>query len=102
MAQIATEVDKARLKHNCSYERMTSMDKRLRIMVEEVGEVARAIEDIGGAQRAYDAADLATLGEFEAHLASVQAHLDEEIAQVGACCQRWLSANAYARGKAGT
>lgn len=94
---VMNEAEKARVKHNASYERMISSDKRLRIMVEEVGEIARAIEDIGVAERAFDRGEHKTIEEGEKRVAYAHEHLDEEIAQVGSLCVRWLSANAYGR-----
>lgn len=96
------EVVAAHKKHGQSFEK-GSADKKLRIMVEEVGEIAHAIQDLEDAYNQYDAAsqqardlgyDQLEPGDKRAcDLAIDRAHehLSEEIAQVGSLCLRWLA-----------
>jgi NTP pyrophosphatase (non-canonical NTP hydrolase) len=83
-------IAEARAKHGPSIESpVVTDDRRLRIMVEEVGECARAIEDIEVA-----AAQLmkgsATAERQEAFDLAID-NLRDELAQVAACAVRWLS-----------
>lgn len=86
-------IQSAREKHGLSFELATA-DRKLRILVEEVGEIARAIQDVESAIRACDEASRhGTTAELEAARDGVRAaskHVLDEVAQVGACALRWL------------
>jgi len=82
------EVEAGRRKHGDSVERAGD-EKRLRILVEEVGEVARAIEELHLAARLaqYQAPESDAIRAW----AEAREHLLQEVAQVAATAIRWLS-----------
>jgi hypothetical protein len=82
------ETHRARRLHNCSME-MASTERRLRILVEEVGETAAAIEEIDQAQRAGKSTSVA------------RQHLLEEIIQVASGALRWAAAEMRDGGRRG-
>jgi NTP pyrophosphatase (non-canonical NTP hydrolase) len=90
---IDAEIDRAHSMHGRGFED-GSLDVKLRILVEEVGEVARAIQDISNADRARRTAALTgTTDQLEAArevTRTVRAHLIEEVTQVAATAVRWL------------
>lgn len=79
---------RARRLHDCSME-MASTERRLRILVEEVGEAATAIEEIDQAQRAGKSTEAA------------RRHLLEEIVQVASGALRWAAAEMRDGGRRG-
>jgi len=80
-----SEVDAARRKHGRSFERATD-ERRLRILVEQVGEVARAIEDLHVATRVNAGATAKTRV-----LAAAREHLLQEVARVAATALMWIA-----------
>lgn len=74
------ETTRARTKHSFSMERATN-ERSLRILVEEIGEVAEAMEDLDLAENAVPCDP----GALEA----ADQHLLEEIIQVASAAQRW-------------
>lgn len=100
--QLMDAVREAHVKHGRTFER-GNMDRKLRIMVEEVGEIADAIEEIEVARTRVDIAEheyaanpqsyvaASELQESEELLRAAVEHLHVEVAQVGACCLRWLT-----------
>ncbi len=83
------EMRRARDKHSFSMER-GDHNYRLRVLVEEVGEIAAAIEDVQVAE------ERATL-VHPAHVRELREHMLEEIVQVAATALRWASAEIRAR-----
>jgi len=77
---IREETTRARTKHSFSMERATN-ERSLRILVEEIGEVAEAMEDLDLAENAVPCDP----GALEA----ADQHLLEEIIQVASAAQRW-------------
>ncbi len=84
---VADAIVHARAKHGDSIEAGdVSHERRLRIMVEEVGEIARAIEDHE------NAAALDPLDERRpTAVCDAYDHLRAEVAQVGSTAVRWLT-----------
>lgn len=74
--KVIDEVHAAQRKHGRTFERGNE-ERKLRILVEEVGEIAEAIQRVESGE--------------ERFLDDNLEHLDEEIAQVAACCLRWLA-----------
>jgi NTP pyrophosphatase (non-canonical NTP hydrolase) len=72
-----------------------TQDRRLRILTEEIGEVARSIEDIEQAielkQREAHTVDTATLEDLRRDIVKRKRHLQDELAQVAATALRWLA-----------
>jgi NTP pyrophosphatase (non-canonical NTP hydrolase) len=96
IARTRVEIAAARQKHGLSIEG-AGHDRRLRWMVEEVGEISRALDDLDTARDlVYGLEDAgAPADEVEAARSverAAELHLREEIAQVGACAIRWISA----------
>lgn len=94
MVLVLAEIDRAHEKHGTTFEESND-DKRLRILVEEVGEIARAIEDIETAQaeRDYTARSSATADDIvlaRAAIAFRRRELLAEVTQVCASAARWL------------
>lgn len=92
---VLAEVVRARNKHGASMETKPP-DARCRILMEEVGEVARALNEIEHAEERRDlAAPTATTPQLEALRAEVTAartHVLEELVQVSASALRWAAA----------
>ncbi len=92
---IFLEVDRARRLHNHSLESFDD-DERLRVLTEEVGEVARAIEDIVQAERRrYEGSKVRRTPWLEGARMAVhdaRVHLIEEVVQVAATALRWVAA----------
>lgn len=92
---VIEEINAAHTKHGLSFER-AGVDKKLRIMVEEVGEIADAIQlleevhDWWDAEAAKRELCLEDKRMRESEIDHAIEHLREEIAQVGACAVRWL------------
>ena len=90
---INAEIAAARVKHGESFEQAGD-DVKLRIMVEEVGEVARAIQDLANAEaHRVMVSRHGSTAELEAARDAVvdaHSHLLDEVSQVGACAVRWL------------
>lgn len=74
---IADETARARAKHGRSFER-SSDDAKLRILLEEVGEVAKALNDQQLADENYSTSAL-------------RDHLRAELVQVASLAVRWLN-----------
>lgn len=98
VTEVVMEVLRARAKHGASgrtIEDDVTQDRRLRILTEEVGEVAAAIEDHEQAlelkQREGMTCDTQTLEELRETVRRKKAHLREEITQVAAAALRWLA-----------
>lgn len=79
---VVAETANARYKHKWSMERSTN-ERCLRILVEEVGECATAIEDLDVAENLVPI-DIAKLEAAEQHLL-------DEIVQVASAAQRWAT-----------
>lgn len=91
---VIDEVAHAIQKHGNSFVRKSD-DGKLRIMVEEVGEVAEAIQEVENAYEKLDD-ERARLGGVISEatqqlVRDAERHLRDEIAQVGACAVRWLA-----------
>jgi NTP pyrophosphatase (non-canonical NTP hydrolase) len=93
LIDIADETARARELHGSSFEDGND-DKKLRRLVEEVGETAEAIERIDDARRYYlKAAPSMTTAELEidrAHRLALRAHLRAELVQVASLAKRWI------------
>lgn len=91
----AAEITRAREKHGASMESGNG-DKRLRILTEEVGEIARALDDIEQAEmRRENGARWESTTWLEGAREAVldaRAHLLEEVVQVAATAIRWAAA----------
>ncbi len=70
-----SETDRARKLHDHSMERANN-DRRLRILVEEVGEISRALEDL----------------EFSSDTDACEQHLLDEVVQTASAALRWVAA----------
>lgn len=95
IAAINIETGRAHVKHGQSFEQALN-DVKLRILVEEVGEIARALQDVESAEDAFinatqDGNHDAVAATQEAHLAASD-HLRAEITQVASLAARWLDA----------
>jgi len=90
---IDAEIDRAHCLHGIGFE-TGSLDVKLRILVEEVGEIARAIQDVSNAERARSTASTeGTTEQLEAARCArdaARAHLLEEVVQVAATAVRWI------------
>lgn len=90
---ISDETDRAHGLHGLGFEQSTP-DVKLRILVEEVGEIARAIQDISNAERKRrEASREGTTEQLEAARKAVreaEQHLVDEVIQVGSLAVRWL------------
>jgi NTP pyrophosphatase (non-canonical NTP hydrolase) len=85
LVDIADETAHAHARHGQSFED-GSDDKKLRRLVEEVGEVARALEDIE-----LTAEEVKGLGEWhQFRLADCRDHLRAELVQVASLAIRWI------------
>lgn len=93
LIDIADETARAHALHGRSFEDANN-DVKLRILLEEVGEVARALQDIDNADLWY--ADQAPVCSTEALLdmraarAVERAHLRAELVQVASLAIRWI------------
>lgn len=92
---VMTEAERAREKHDWSVERTTDDDKRLRWMVEEVGEIAEALElvDAQISATTYASRHLPTdrLEAARQAVVDARAHVLKEVTQVAALALRWLA-----------
>lgn len=95
IAAINIETGRAHVKHGQSFEN-ASNDVKLRILVEEVGEIARALQDVENADAYYlKAAPNLTMAELLADRelrARRRDHLRAEVTQVASLAARWLDA----------
>lgn len=85
----AVAVAEARAKHGRSFED-ASPELRLTIMLEEHGEIARAILDMREAYRLRRTGDAVTRLDALSRLANCRAHVLHEVAQLGSLCARWI------------
>lgn len=95
IAAINIETGRAHVKHGQSFEQ-ASDDAKLRMLVEEVGEIARALQDVENAEDAFinatqDGDHDAVAATQEVHLAA-RAHLRAEWTQVASLAARALDA----------
>lgn len=93
--RVFEEMSRARELHNQSLE-IFDHDRRLRVLVEEVGEVARAIDDIDKAEdRRREGARTQSTAWLEGARHAVgdaRTHLIVELVQVAATAVRWIAA----------
>lgn len=94
LIDIADETERARAKHGRSFER-SSDDAKLRILLEEVGKVAKALNDQQFGDENYSAAaptmTTDALLSFREERAALRDHLRAEIVQVASLAIRWLN-----------
>jgi NTP pyrophosphatase (non-canonical NTP hydrolase) len=93
LIDIAEETQRAHALHGRSFE-LSNNDVKLRILVEEVGEVARALQDIDNAELTYRACasemSTAEVLHWREKRAGLRDHLRAELVQVASLAKRWV------------
>jgi hypothetical protein len=91
MAAIRNEMDRARELHQWGFEAGND-DEKFRILGEEVGEVARAIDDLATLARVNrNTLTTAQIDELRSKRVAARKHLLEEVVQVAATAARWAA-----------
>lgn len=95
IAAINIETGRAHVKHGQSFER-SSDHQKLSVLMEEVGEIAKALNDAQLADENYTAAasrmTTEALLSLREERAKLRDHLRAEITQVASLAARWLDA----------